>query len=180
VRVDYTGTEGLLVGGSAYYGDAGQENGVHGTVHILEAHAQYDVGGFRARALYATAGVDDVAALNEAGGLTTGGVINAGVANDASIGEELSGGYLEVGYDVLAGSNRTQSLTPFVRYEMYDLQEEVPAPFVANGSNDVDVVTFGVAWQPIPDLIFKLDFQDYDTGADNGVDRLNFGMGYIF
>ena len=67
-----------------------------------------------------------------------------------------------------------------VRYEAVDTQKEVPSGFSSNPSNDVTIWTLGLAWQPIDNLIFKLDYQDWDNDANDAVDRLNFGFGYVF
>ena len=149
---------------------------------LWEAHAEYNRSGLRVRGLYTMAEVDDVLGLAESAGLVDGmGMLAGGATGNEVIGDELTGGYLEVGYDVLANTESTQAVIPFVRYEMYDLQDgEVPAPFAADGSRDVDLLTFGVAWMPIPNLIFKMDYQDYDNAANTAVDQFNLSAGYIF
>jgi len=73
-----------------------------------------------------------------------------------------------------------QSLTPFVRYEAYDTQAAVPSGFMSDPANDVEIRTYGVAWQPIDQVIFKLDYLDVDNGAGTGVDQVDFGVGYGF
>ena len=45
-----------------------------------------------------------------------------------------------------------------------------------HSSSDEEVVTFGVAWQPIDQLIVKLDYMDFDEA----VDQWNLAFGYIF
>jgi phosphate-selective porin len=57
---------------------------------------------------------------------------------------------------------------------------EVPDGFVANPANDRSNVTFGLFWQPIPQLAFKLDYLDADNDDHSAVDLLRFSMGYIF
>jgi len=183
-RVDWTDTPGLLVGVSAYHGDSGQnqENTPvamgptfdvpSATTTIVEGHVEYRYRGARLRALLVKAQVDDAAELNTALGLT----------GTDSVGEELEGGYVEVGYDVLAATapESGQSFTPFVRWETYDTQADVPAGFAADPSNDVDILTFGVAYFPIPNIVFKADYQDVDDDGRTGVDQFNLAMGYIF
>ena len=171
-RLDYTGVDGLLVGSSYYFGHSGQESAasVNGKTRIFEAHAEWKRGGFHSRALYTQANVNDSAALATASGLA---------APDA-IGEELEGGYVEFGYDVLARCSSDQSLTPFIRWEGYDLQKNVPAPFVESGSRDVRVTTVGLAWAPFTNVIFKADFQNYNSAAHDGINQFNLAMGYIF
>ncbi len=177
-RLDWTGVDGLVLGAAAYYGDAGQDGTSTGgelpdaTTTIYDLHAEYTWGGLRARALYAGAQIDDVAELNAA----------LGLAGADSIGEELKGWYAELGYDVLSLSDARgqSSLTPFIRYESYDTQADVPAGFTDSPATDVEIVTMGVAYQPIRQVVFKLDYQDVEDDADGAADVLGLGLGFIF
>lgn len=175
-RVDWTPAPGFLVGGSAYVGGSGQGiEDLQGEVigldtTILEGHAEWRWRGLEVRALVARAELDDVARLNRAKGLT----------GSASVGEELAGHYLQVGYDVLAGRSSERQLIPYVRFEEYDTQDEVPAGFASNPANDVESLTVGFAFKPIDQIIVKADYQDYDNGAGTGVDQFNVALGYIF
>ncbi len=177
-RLDYAGVPGLVVGASAYYGDSGQDGtGTGGDLpdagtSIYDVHVEYKTGALQARAVFAHAEVDDVAELNAALGLT----------GAESIGEELEGYYVELGYDVLShfDADTGASLTPFARYETYDTQSQVPAGFASNPQNDVDIVTFGIAYQPIGQVIVKLDYQDVEDGSDDGADILSLGVGFVF
>ncbi len=169
-RVDWTDTPGLLVGGSAYQGDAGQEQAGLGdtSTSILEAHADWRWRALRTRALFARAEVDDVAQLDAALGL---GPLD-------SVGEEMEGFYVEAGYD-LAGLFTEESeisITPFVRYEDVDTQAEVPSGFMPDPAQDFDVVTLGVDVKPIDQIVFKIDVQDFDRGPDS----FNVALGYAF
>jgi hypothetical protein len=178
-RLDYNPLPGLVIGGSAYVGDAGQDletpegRALGVRTKIAEGHLEWKWRGLSLRALGAQARVADVAALDAALGLT----------GDASVGERLQGYYLEAGYDVLAGSagnGGERSLTPFARYERVDTQERVPAGFVADPANDFHSLTLGVAYKPIEQLVFKLDHQRVDTEAGTGSNRFHALLGYIF
>jgi hypothetical protein len=175
-RLDWTPTPGLVVGGSAYVGGSGQgledPNGrtIGLDTTLLEGHAEWRWRGLELRALYTTAELDDVAALNRAKGLT----------GAASVGEELSGFYLQAGYDVLAARGSERQLIPYVRFEEYDTQEAVPAGFAENPATDVESLTLGLAFKPIDQIIVKADFQDYDNGAGTATDQFNVALGYIF
>ena len=114
------------------------------------------------------ADLDDVAQLNTA----------LRLAGAASVGEELEGWYAEAGFDVLTllSEDTGQSLTPFVRLEAYDTQAKVPAGFSAAPANDEELLTFGLNWKPLRQIVFKLDYID----ADRGTDRWNAAVGYVF
>lgn len=178
-RVDYEGVRGLQVGGSYYHGNSGQnltdqaDNPVDADLPttIYELHVEWRWRGLKARALGVRADVGDVAQLNQA----------LGLAGSDSVGEKLSGGYLEVGYDLFASGKRKRgALTPYARWEAFNTQDEVPQGWAADPANDVNSLTLGLAYQPIDQIIFKLDYQDYDNAAATAVDRWNLAMGYVF
>ena len=175
-RADWQPFEGARIGGSFYLGDSGQDatfagRGVDVGTQILEAHAEWRWRGLDLRLLAARAELDDVARLNAVLGLT----------GNRSVGEELEGEYVQVGYDVLShfGSGGRQ-LTPFVRWERIDTQAAVPAGFGRNPANDQEILTYGLELQPLEQVVFKLDFQDFDNDAGTGQDQFNLGIGYVF
>lgn len=171
-RLDYVGLDDLLFGASLYHGNSGQGLDGAGSVGttIVDLHAEYNWHGLRARALGVHATLDDVEDLNDA----------LGLVGNQSVGEELSGYYVELGYDVLNGSGSKHALIPFVRYEKYDTQAKVPGGFSSNPARDAENFTFGVAWKPTSQVIFKADYVDADNEAGSGQDLLRLAMGYIF
>lgn len=172
-RLDWQGVQGLVVGVAGYAGNAGQgQVGADVSTTIYEAHLDWRWRGLGVRALWVETSIDDVAQLNNF----------LGLVGAQSIGEEQSGGYVELGYDLAAAGllGGGQALTPFVRAETYDTQAKTPAGFSSNAANDVDVLTFGVAYQPGPQLVFKFDYSNFDNGAGTGVDQFNVGLGFVF
>jgi len=174
-RLDYTGTPGLLAGVSAYVGDSGQDlsdgQNIGVGTSILEAHLEWKWRGFQVRALGARAELDDVARLNDA----------LGFSGSSSVGEELEGYYLELGYDLYSRrAAGEQALIPYLRYETFDTQSQVPTGFARNPARDVESWTYGIAYRPIDRLIFKFDYLDYENGADTGIDQFNVALGYVF
>lgn len=172
-RLDWHGVEGLVLGASAYVGDSGQSQiGADVSTTIWEAHAEYRWQALTVRGLAAQAELDDVDELNAA----------LGLAGSASVGETIRGAYVEVAYDVLAASDAGSraSLEPFVRYEAFDTQADVPSGFSSDPANDVEVTTFGVAYRPNDNVVFKLDFNDFDNDAGTAVDQIDVAMGFTF
>jgi len=174
-RLDYTGMPGLTAGLAGYFGDSGQDledadgDSIAVGTSILDLHVEYRYRGLELRGLYSRAELGDVARLNEALGYT----------GDQSVGETLVGGYVQVGYDVLAGRGKS-ALTPYLRWERLNTQKEVPEGWSANPANDEQLLTLGLAYQPIEQLIFKAEYQNIENQADTGVDQFNLSMGYIF
>lgn len=157
LRLDWQGVDGLWLGGSVYLGDSGQSSGAEDfATTVFELHAQYEVGAFISRAVYAAASVDDAASL------TT-----------ASASEDLSGYYLDLGYDVFADHGTDAALIPFLRYSAFDLAEDSAA------DTEVTRLMLGLAWQPIPQLIFKAAITQEDQGSTDD-DILELSTGYVF
>jgi hypothetical protein len=172
-RLDWQGVDGLTLGAAAYVGNSGQgQVGVDVATQILETHLDWRWRGLGVRALLVDTDIDDVAALNNA----------LGFVGADSIGERQRGGYVEVGYDLASAGllSGVQALTPFVRAERYDTQARTPSGFASDPANDVEVMTFGVAYQPNPQVVFKFDYSNYDNDAGTGVDQFNVGMGFVF
>lgn len=175
-RLDFTAMPGLLAGASVYAGNSGQDiedatgAGIDVPTVIAEAHADYRWRGLELRGLYARAELDEVDDLNRA----------LGLEGSASVGETMDGGYLQAGFDLLAARSGRAALIPYLRWERVNTQEEVPDGYQADPATDLEVLTIGLAYQPIEQLILKLDYQDVDNGAGTAVDQFNLGLGYIF
>jgi hypothetical protein len=174
-RLDFAGVPGLTAGLAAYLGNSGQDledaggNSISVGTSIFDLHIEYRYRGLELRGLWARAELDDVARLNEA----------LGYVGEQSVGETLAGGYLQAGFDVLAGRGKS-SLTPYLRWEQINTQEEVPDGWSADPANDQEIFTLGLAYQPIQQLIFKAEYQSVGNEAETGVNQFNLSMGYIF
>jgi hypothetical protein len=177
-RLDWTPMQGLLVGGSAYTGNSGQDledsagRKIDARTSIFEGHAEWRWRGLEARVLAARAKVDDVARLDEGLDLES--------AED-SVGSQLQGWYAQLGYDVLSqrGEGKSQ-LVPFVRWESLDTQHRLPRGLARNGAADRDILTLGIDYKPIEPIVLKLDFDNHRNAAGTGVDRWSLGVGYVF
>ncbi len=169
-RVEYATREGLTIGGSGYVGDAGQTQTFAVRTAVGEGHVQYRARGFDLRGLVAIASVSDGAQINAAKGLV----------GDESVGSRLVGWYLQGGYDVLRSSRTGHQLIPYVRYERLNPQDEVPAGFAPDPSNDRRILALGAAWKPIPNVALKADYQIQRNRATSGVNRLQVNLGYLF
>jgi len=174
-RIDYVGTQGLVVGLSGYFGDSGQgltdEDGtIDVPTSIVEGHIDWRWKGLELRFLSARAGLDDVARLNDALSIT----------GADSIGEESVGEYVQAGYDLFTWRKGKSQLTPYLRWERLNTQESVPDGFSANPTTDTTIRTLGIEYKPITQLVVKVDYQDTSNEADRGFSQFNVGMGYVF
>ncbi len=176
-RVDFTAVPGLLVGASVFSGDAGQGQftpsgeKISALTTLVEGHLDWRWRGFWLRGLYAHTTVDQADLVNQLNHFE----------GDESVGSRQEGWYGQLGFDVLSlvpGSR--MNLIPFARYEQYDTQAAVPAGYERNPENDVHGWTFGAAFQPIPQLILKADWQQRHNAAQTGVNVWNMSLGYVF
>jgi hypothetical protein len=180
VSLDLAVSPTMDIGGSVYFGDSGQDLGVNVFTTLVEGHLLIQREGLQIRALATLASLDDVTELNRllATDAATGTLPADG--DIESIGEQMFGWYVEAGLDVLSGRDIECSLTPFIRYEEYNTQDKTPAGFRVSGANDVEIMTIGLALQPIEQIIFKADYQIRDNASGSLDDQANLAMGYVF
>ncbi len=176
-RLDLTSVPGLLAGSAVYAGRSGQGvsepagDALGVSTTLLEGHADWKWRGLAVRGLIVWSWVDDVAALNA--------VLD--LEGDASIGEEQNGGYVEIGYDLFAARpHGATSLVPFVRWERLNTQAAVPSGFERNPATEREILTAGLSFAPVDQVVVKLDYQDMNDEADTGLDQLNVALGYVF
>jgi hypothetical protein len=182
VNLSYS-TGPVSVGGTLYRGRADQRDltaageTIRADVTLAEAHAQLAWRGVQARALGVVGTLGDADKVNAE--LVARGVLAAG----ASLGSRVTGAYGEIAFDVLSllAPGGESTLSPFVRYEKYDLNAKVPAGAVRDPALDASVVTTGLTYKPIPTVVVKADYQRRDSAADApATDQVNFGAGFIF
>lgn len=167
-RLDWNGVPGLTLGVAGYHGDAAQDDADVGdlTTTIYDLHAEFRSGGWWARALFSEARVSDTDLLFDQTG--------------ESVGERMQGWYAELGYDLMTdlAPESAQQLIPWVRYETVDTQAslDVAAGLTPDADADTTNVAFGVDWLPIPNIVFKAGYRDYEDGGD----RLEASLGYVF
>jgi hypothetical protein len=175
-RLDWTILPGLLVGASGFFGDSGQGmesaegDPIGGRVELWDVHAEWVWRGLQVRALATETRISEVDEIS----------LTNGLAGDAGVGEKLRGAYAEVGYDVLAPFDLEPELIPYIRYERFNTQEDVPTGFLANPANDRRVLTYGVAYKPIHQVVVKVDFQDVQNEAGTGLDEFHAAIGFLF
>ena len=176
-RVDFTAMPGLLVGASVFSGDAGQGQftpsgqKISALTTVFDAHLDWRWRGLWLRGLYAHTSVAQANLVNELNGFQ----------GDESVGSRQEGWYVQAGYDVLSLVPGTRlSLIPYARYEQYDTQAQVPVGYERNPANDITELTLGAAFQPIPQLILKADWQQRHNAAKTGVNVWNVSLGYVF
>jgi hypothetical protein len=168
-RLEYATAGGLSLGASGYYGGADHGRAGLGdvTVGIAEGDARFRGAGLDLRAVFARVLVDAPDALFAATG----------------VGEAIQGWYAEAAYDVLRRDHapeRRRSLFLFARYERFDTHEEMPAGIAANPAAERTIRSGGVAFMPMEKVSLKADYEHWEDGADDQVDRFNLGVAFEF
>jgi hypothetical protein len=113
--------------------------------------------------------------------LPDAGKINSFYGSD--IGKTMGGGYLEAAYDVMPFVSSTASgqLTPFVRYENFDLNSTVASPLVKNEAYNQSYLVAGITYKPLTSVAVKFDYTSYRNKAQtNQTNYINLGIGYSF
>ena len=99
--------------------------------------------------------------------------------NNADLGSELRGWYLETAYNLLP-QTKQQQLIAFARYEDFDTHSAVAGDLVRNMSYNRDQWTLGLSYKLAPGAVVKADYQLKNDAADTNSNQLNFGIGIWF
>lgn len=175
-RVDWKGTNGLLLGVSGYTGDTWQQanpaaGALSARVTLTDAHARWQWQGLELRGLYA------MGTLAQAGALSD----ELGLVGSDRLGKKFAGGYAEALFDVAPRlwPGTSYMLAPYVRAEQYDTQDEVEGGS-ENAALERTVITFGVAAKPHPNVVVKADREQRSNKADTETSRWNVALGWLF
>jgi hypothetical protein len=110
-------------------------------------------------------------------------------AEDPGVGagtsDEIFGTYFQAGYHFMPDAWKTGKLEQsdavgFVRYEYYDTQFGDVTFGTKDRSKSRRDLVFGLAFHPMPRLVFKADLILSDTLDGNAPNRYDFGFGYSF
>lgn len=169
----------LLVGGSVYGGGSGHDRTFDGekrrvTHRIAEGRVKVRHRGFEGRFLIAASSIDDAGAVSRdlSDGETT-----------VVVPEQQLGWYVEGAYDVgpALGLPEPMALSPWIRYEAVDLHRRVPDGFAADPAKDQEVVTVGLEWKPVPQVVIKAEALFEEAAGDGStVDPFRVGAGFVF
>ncbi len=197
-RIDVDVAPGLLVGGSVYTGQSGQEQDYTSTIDtnltqdlpdahttIYEFHAQYKGQGLSLRGLFTEAFIDEAARLSrtlDKGYMDAGGGVRVFMAGSTEgIANRMRGWYVEGAYDILPLFCDTKAtLEPYFRYEYYNTQQDVSGGYAKDKSKEVDLYTAGLQFKPIPNVVFKLDYRHFDPTNNDKADQVQALVGYVF
>jgi hypothetical protein len=175
-RVDYTppSLTGVTLGGSLYVGNSGQGqrfgsgHQINAFTQLYEGHLQWKYRGLEWRTLGSYGNIGDAAILSAANGQT--------------IGSENYGWYSELGYDILPLliPDSIQYLAPFFRYEQLNTLAQIPSGFANDPLQNQQIYQFGIQYKPIPNVVIKADYRNFNARHGSLADDFNLGFGFIF
>lgn len=165
--LNYTGINGLLIGGSVFTGNTGQNEPGIGDARLTlwDVHTRYQTGNWDLRALYSRGHLNDAADITAVTGV--------------SAPTAFYGWFTEAAYHVWKSGD--MDFAPFLRYESYDTQASLPFNSMRVEGSQNKVWTVGANFWPTAQVVLKADFQSYDKkDVEFGDKRLDLGMGYMF
>lgn len=143
-RVDFHPTLGTTIGASHYHGSVESPYYDDGAkVRLTEVHVDSKFRGASFRALVAS------------------GTAGQQLVDSFELGPYFGGWYAEAGYDLMSlRGTHTFSLTPYVRYETFNTLRQTRSLF---NNHDHKFFTAGFEVKPIPQTVFKIDWQRQDN-----------------
>lgn len=183
--LEYQGVPGLLIGGAVFTGNATHNNadfkadnslpdfsGITPRVTLWDVHGRWQHKGFDLQALYARGTISRAAALD-----AVLAAYNTANGTDRPLAPSaFYGWYVQGAYSLALGGAAT--LDPFVRYEKFDTQARLPLGLTSDPVNRDRVLTTGLSFHPLREVVVKVDYQKFFENKDN--DRINLGLGYMF
>ncbi len=177
-KIEYYGIPGLNLGLSGYFGKTqstlydgaatNQETLADSSVvgiNMVGLDARYNISGWQFRGQFNYASINNTDQYNEFTG--------------KDLGSAISGFYLEAGYDLLNGSDSSQKLVPFVRYEKYNTHKKVEN-ISENLAYDRNEITTGIGLWLASGAVLKADLQWFGNEATDTQKQLNLGVGIWF
>lgn len=145
---------------------------------LWELHGQYRRHGLELRGLVTQAIVSDAANLTRS--LRADGELD----DDQTIANTWLGWYVEAAYDVMPwiAPDTGWYLAPFLRYEWYDTQYDVPngADFSPDPRLRLSLWTPGITFKPHPNVVFKLNYRRFEPDEGEREDEVQVGFGLAF
>jgi phosphate-selective porin len=169
--LNYRGTPGLVIGGSVFTSKVSQANlpiAEDARMALWDAHVRWAQGNWDLSALYAKGTFSNTQALNQ----TFAGL-------PSPVPKEFFGWYTQAAYKVW--QNGAYAFTPFVRYEginTANAYEPIALGLGVAAAKTDYITTLGISFNLHPNVVIKLDYQDFDQ--DSSRNRFNLGLGLAF
>jgi phosphate-selective porin O/P len=186
-RLDYNGIKNIQFGISGYRGNTSDNRpkpqdlkGIDGNVTIYDLHAVYNDNDFIIRGNYIHGNLENSDLIS-----ITNSRISTNIQSPRTpVAKEAVAYYVEAGYNVLNLINEKSSyqLFTFGRYEYYNSMEEVAGNVFADSRFKRNVITYGINFFVLPNLVIKADYSIRKVGGFDSVyrDENTFGLSISF
>lgn len=187
LRFDYSGIDNLLFGVSGYYGNTSGNRpkpedmqGVDGNVSIIDFHTLYNHKDLIARGLFLYGHLENSDIISQR---------NVSISRNIQtprtpVAEVAMSYYIEAGYNVLKFFDEETALKlfPFGRYEYYNSMEQVTGNVFADPRFKRNLITFGINFFVLPNLVLKADYSMRQVGGFDSIynDENTFGLSIGF
>lgn len=185
-RIDFHGIEDAVLGVSGYYGNTTGNRpkpdmeGVDAYVSIISAHGRYTPGPWRLAGMVMRGHLQNAAEVSRK---NSGLSRNLGVTR-TPVAEVALAWWLEVGYDLVSlfHPQSTHQMQLFGRYEYLNTMQGIPEGGFADPRFERRVITAGVSYRPIDEIVLKGDFKHRSFGLEryNTENTLSLSSGFIF
>jgi hypothetical protein len=170
--LNWRGYPGLLIGGSVFSGKAGQQQpdfpSQNAVVTLAEAHARWTPGPFDLAALFARGHISDTAPYNQ-----------TVVGNPTLIPQDFYGWYAQAAW--YAWRQGDYQFAPFVSYQRFNTgwkYATLAEGLTPDALPTEGVTTLGASFFVTPNVVFKANYQWFQTNRD--ADRFQLGLGLNF
>ena len=171
-RLDYNIDSSNIIGASFLRGSASSSNSgndyIDMEMRIFDLHGTFKNNGIGAKFLYVDVEFENASAWNDQ------------AASAHYIPNSMGGFYVEFDYDI--EREKGAVLTPFVRYESYDLTKDTDEDTFGERvkSRERTNTVVGVAYKPVDRLVLKADYMYKHRADDSGVNEFNLGLGFVY
>lgn len=182
LKINYFGLSGLQIGAATFLGktqstlyhhlDTSNKDAVERAdssrvgIRMFGLDYRFSKGNFHSRGQLIFNNISNTKAYNQFTG--------------QDLGSQTLGWYLEGAWDIRVG-NEAQNLTPFVRYESYNLHHRVAPTIPRDGAYNVKEITAGAGYSLAPGVVVKADIawaQPQNTQLNQK--QFNMGIGFWF
>lgn len=186
-RLNYSPIHPLRIGGSVYYGKTAKNaskptrtSAFDAPVTIFTLDAQYKSRNFIARANGVYGKLGDSYELST----VKKNFSSAAGYSRTNVAEKAVSYAAEAGYNVVSlfnTSSQAPRIFPFVRYEYYNSMEDTEKSMLADKRFKVSMVTAGLNYYALPNLVVKADYTHRSIGGGdfNSENTLSVGLAYI-
>lgn len=184
-RIDWRGVKGLRLGGAFYYcsnvgGNADKSQTYDGLgktpVRIYNVDGQYINRYVESRANFVWGNLTNsqiisaknVKLSNKSPYSRLTPVAHKAVAFGGEVGLKLRG---------IIDNDRCPNIIPFGRYEYYNSQEDVVAPYAADNRLKTSMWVAGINWRALPSIVVKADYTHRSIGGGKYNNENEFAVG---